>query len=187
MASALVRLLSCSGKRVQVRVFECAPDFFGPLWLALARSQTVDQLNLWMTGRADCSQRLHDATLDADLIITDCVMGLIDGKPSAADLAQHFGFPDAALLPCDALWLPGGYPELHAETIAADAAMRHSVVTHVAVGKPLWAECGDRMALFEWGVLRGHAFHYSTCQTILPALARMRGLRLNRTLRRACL
>ena len=210
-ASALARPLFRSGKRV--RVFECAPDFLGPLWLALTSNQTVDQLNLWMTGRADCAQRLYDAALDANLIITDCVMGLIDGKPSAADLAQHFGFPDAALLPCDALWLSGGYPELHAETIAANAAMRPSVVTHVAVGKPLWAKCGDRMALFEWGVLRGHAFHYSTCQTNLPALARtqsacfeavarrcrrsrrwcrskpavfMRALRLARTLRRAC-
>jgi len=334
VACALARLHARQGRRV--RVFKCGPDFLDPYWLALASGAQVDQLDLWMTGEADCAQRLHDAALQADLIIVEGVMGLFDGQPSAADLAQRFGLPvlavidasamagtfgalawglqhyreglsfagvlanrvaspghavmledglrdpaqwlgalmrnealtlperhlglvmdhelsdamdrldaaadalahtplgkmaaddlqawavsftpadapaqdfpasalqgqtlavardaafcflyaanidclrtmgaelvyfsplrDSALPPCDALWLPGGYPELHAETLASNTAMKSSISRHVQAGKPVWAECGGMMALFEqlttvdgrsypmWGVLPG--------------------------------
>ncbi|MEO5661309.1 MAG: cobyrinate a,c-diamide synthase [Polaromonas sp.] len=345
VACALARLHSRQGR--QVRVFKCGPDFLDPYWLTLASGAPVHQLDLWMTGEADCAQRLHDAALEADLIIVEGVMGLFDGQPSAADLAQRFGLPvlavidasamagtfgalawgmqnyrkglpfagvlanrvaspghavmledslrdpaqwlgalmrsanfvlperhlglvmdqelgdalqrldaaadalaetqlgqmkaedmqawtvtfnaadapaqdfaagalqgqtiavasdaafcflyaanldclqamgarlayfspllDAALPECDALWLPGGYPELHAQTLAANAAMKASIVHHVQVGKPVWAECGGMMALFDqltcvngqsypmWGVLPGSV----TMQTRLAAL-----------------
>ncbi len=358
-------------------MFKCGPDFLDPFWLSLASGAPVHQLDLWMTGPADCAQRLHAAAQEADLIIVEGVMGLFDGEPSAADLAQRFGLPvlavidasamagtfgalawglqhyreglrfagvlanraasaghalmleqglrdpaqwqgalmrsegftlperhlglvmstevgdavarldaaadallgtklgqmglaelqawsvpfrlpdpvgeappallqgttiavardaafcflyaanldclrdlgaqlvffsplaDAGLPPCDALWLPGGYPEIHAETLAANRAMQTSITAHVQAGKPVWAECGGMMALFDqlttadghsypmWGVLpgsvtmhkrlaalgpqqlevaagvlRGHAFHYSTCVTPLPVTAR---------------
>jgi cobyrinic acid a,c-diamide synthase len=70
---------------------------------------------------------------------------------------------------CDALWLPGGYPELHAATLAARAALRDQVAAHVQAGRPLWAECGGMMVLAEqlvdgqgtrhtmWGLLPGTA------------------------------
>jgi cobyrinic acid a,c-diamide synthase len=345
VACALARLHARQGR--QVRVFKCGPDFLDPYWLALASGAPVHQLDLWMTGEADCAQRLHDAALDADLIIVEGVMGLFDGQPSAADLAQRFGlkvvavidasamagtfgalawglqhyrdslafagvlanrvaspghavmledglrepaqwlgalvrnealtlperhlglvmdhelgdalqrldaaadalattrlgrmtaddlqawavdfegsdaltrdFPcaalqgrtiavardaafcflyaanidclqamgaelvyfsplqDSALPPCDALWLPGGYPELHAETLAANRAMKSSIATHVQAGKPVWAECGGMMALFDqitgvdgssrpmWGILPGRV----TMQKRLAAL-----------------
>ncbi|MBC7608312.1 MAG: cobyrinate a,c-diamide synthase [Polaromonas sp.] len=376
VASALARLHARQGRRV--RVFKCGPDFLDPHWLTLASGKPVHQLDLWMTGEADCAQRLHAAALDCDLIIVEGVMGLFDGEPSAADLAQRFGLPvlavidasamagtfgalawglqhyrqglrfagvlanrvaspghadmlreglrepaqwlgalmrsdaftlperhlglvmagelddalerldaaadalaatplgqmniadlqpwltsfelpacavsafpagalrsqtiavardsafcfiyaanldclqamgarlvcfsplaDAALPDCDALWLPGGYPELHAAAIAGNAAMKTSIALHVAAGKPVWAECGGMMALFDdlsnvdgasypmWGVLpgrvtlqkrlaalgpqrlevaggvlRGHAFHYSTCASSLQPVAR---------------
>ena len=75
---------------------------------------------------------------------------------------------DAALPECDAVWLPGGYPELHTERIAANTGMKASLMAHVLQRKPLWAECGGMMALFEsitltdgtqhpvWGLLPGH-------------------------------
>jgi len=56
---------------------------------------------------------------------------------------------DAALPECDAVWLPGGYPELHAAQIAANAGMREALQSHVRAGKPLVAECGGMMACFE--------------------------------------
>ena len=334
VACALARLHARQGRKV--RVFKCGPDFLDPYWLALASGAPVHQLDLWMTGEADCAQRLHAAALDADLIIVEGVMGLFDGQPSAADLAQRFdlkviavidasamagtfgalawglqhyreglnfsgvlanrvaspghavmledglrdpaqwlgalmrnealtlperhlglvmdhelgdamarldvaadalaatrlgrmaidelqawavdfeagdawadGVPASALQgrtiaiardaafcflyaanidclrvmgaelvyfsplhgsalpPCDALWLPGGYPELHAETLAANLDMKVSISRHVQAGKPVWAECGGMMALFDqltaidggshpmWGVLPG--------------------------------
>lgn len=376
VASALARLHTRQGQRV--RVFKCGPDFLDPHWLTLASNAPVHQLDLWMTGERDCARRLHEAAQNADLIIVEGVMGLFDGEPSAADLAQRFGLPvlavidasamagtfgalawglqnyrdglafagvlanrvasaghaemleaslrdagqwrgalmrsnaftlperhlglvvaselsdaierldsaadalsetplgkmniddlqawsttfkapdlshaapcvvalkgrtiavardaafcfiyaanidclqamgaqivyfsplhDAALPTCDALWLPGGYPELHAEKIMTNISMKGSVAAHVSAGKPVWAECGGMMAMFEtlttsagesypmWGVLagsvtlkkrlaalgpqqlevggnvlRGHAFHYSTCSTSLQATAR---------------
>jgi cobyrinic acid a,c-diamide synthase len=378
VASALARLHARQGRKV--RAFKCGPDFLDPYWLALASGTPVHQLDLWMTGEADCAQRLHDAAQDADLVIVEGVMGLFDGEPSAADLSQRFGLPvlavidagamagtfgalawglqhyreglrfagvlanrvaseghsamleaglrepaqwlgalmrsdsltlperhlglvmaselddavprldaaadalagtplgqmsladlqawavdfeapptgaepfpagalqgrtiavardaafcflyaanlecleamgaqlvyfsplaDGGLPDCDALWLPGGYPELHAAALAANTGMKAAIAAHVQAGKPVWAECGGMMALFEqlttadgttypiWGVLsgsvalqkrlaalgpqqleladgilRGHAFHYSTCSTALQPAARTR-------------
>ena len=55
----------------------------------------------------------------------------------------------AALPECDAVWLPGGYPELHGPAIAANRGMRESLSAHIAAGKPLLAECGGMMACFD--------------------------------------
>ena len=364
VTSALARLHTRQGKRV--RVFKCGPDFLDPYWHSLASGAPVYQLDLWMTGDDDCRARLFAAAQEADLILVEGVMGLFDGEPSAADLAQRFGLPvlavvdasamagtfgalafglqhyraympwagvlanrvasarhadmlqfslqdpaawmgalmrnanmvlperhlgltiasevpdalarldaaadalantplgrmslddlqrwavnfaspevavllapgvqsaersapcpppalrapplptqnalppalpnligktvaiardaafcfiytanleclsalgaklvffsplaDKALPVCDAVWIPGGYPELHAETIAANTALRASLAQHIAAGKPLWAECGGMMALFDtlvtadgqrhvqWGLLPG--------------------------------
>ena len=72
-----------------------------------------------------------------------------------------------ALPACDALWLPGGYPELHAATLAGQRALRAQLQAHVAAGRPIWAECGGMMVLFDtlvdadgrahalWGLLPG--------------------------------
>ena len=358
VACALARLHARQGR--QVRVFKCGPDFLDPYWLSLASGAQVDQLDLWMTGEADCAQRLHEAALQADLIIVEGVMGLFDGQPSAADLAQRFGlsvlavidasamagtfgalawglqhyreglsfagvlanrvasaghavmlqdglrdpaqwlgalmrnealtlperhlglvmdheigdamarldaaadalantplgqmtagdlqawavnfaaadapaqdFPagalqgqtiavardaafcflyaanldclqamgarlvyfspllNEALPPCDALWLPGGYPELHAATLATNTAMKASITAHVQSGKPVWAECGGMMALFDqlinvdgrshpmWGVLPGRV----TMQKRLAALGPQQLEVAGRTLR----
>lgn len=370
VTSALARLHTRQGRRV--RVFKCGPDFLDPCWHALASGAPVYQMDLWMTGEADCRARLHAAALEADLIIVEGVMGLFDGEPSAADLAQRFGLPvlavvdasgmvgtfgalafglqhyrphmpwagvlanrvanarhagmlqasvaedqwlgavlrnaalalpkrhlgltvatevvdgmerldaaadalattplgqmsledlqrwavefaapehgqgageaersapcpptalrspplpaqnalppqrptlhgktvavardaafcfiyaanldtlralgaelvffsplaDVALPACDALWIPGGYPELHAETIAANTDFKNSLAAHIAAGKPVWAECGGMMALFDtlvtldgerhaqWGVLPGEV----TMQKLLAGL-----------------
>ncbi|MFN4148767.1 MAG: cobyrinate a,c-diamide synthase [Rhodocyclaceae bacterium] len=56
---------------------------------------------------------------------------------------------DRALPDCDAVWLPGGYPELHTERIAANASMRQALQAHLAAGKPMLAECGGMMSCFE--------------------------------------
>ncbi len=312
VAAALARLHTRQGRRV--RAFKCGPDFLDPLWLALATGAPVHSLDLWMTGEADCRERLRAAAADCDLLIVEGVMGLFDGTPSAADLAVRFGLPvlavidahamagtfgalayglqnfrpglpwagvlanrvgserhagmlkdalrepsqwlgalprdagftlperhlglvvadelgdamarldavadvlagtplgqmDIAQLPqvrfdaappvapmqplltgrtiaiardaafsfiypanldvltalgarlsffsplagdalpaCDAVWLPGGYPELHAEALSRCEPMRAALAAHVAAGKPVWAECGGMMALFE--------------------------------------
>ncbi|MFG1359692.1 cobyrinate a,c-diamide synthase [Xanthobacter pseudotagetidis] len=47
---------------------------------------------------------------------------------------------------CDALWLPGGYPELHAARLAAAARFRDGV-RGFAQTRPVHGECGGYMAL----------------------------------------
>jgi cobyrinic acid a,c-diamide synthase len=96
VTSALARLHARQGRRV--RVFKCGPDFLDPYWHQLASGAPVYQLDLWMTGEADCRQRLGQAAHEADLILVEGVMGLFDGEPSAADLAQSFGLPVMAVL-----------------------------------------------------------------------------------------
>jgi cobyrinic acid a,c-diamide synthase len=374
VTAALARLHRNQGRKV--RVFKCGPDFLDPHWLQLASGAPVHSLDLWMTGEADCAARLHAAAGEADLLLVEGVMGLFDGEPCAADLAQRFDLPvlavidasamagtfgalayglqhyrtglrwagvlanrvagarhaqmlrdglrepqqwlgalphepalalperqlglvaagelndamqrldaaadllaetplgcmgardlqrwsgafappppraaaepllrrrtiavarDAAfsfiypanldclqalgarlvffsplagdaLPPCDAVWLPGGYPELHAQQLSQQSALREALAGHVAAGKALCAECGGMMALFEhlvtadgsrhpmWallpgsvtmqarlaalgplqlalpgGTLRGHTFHYSSCETPLRPAGR---------------
>ena len=89
ITSALARLYTRQG--LKVRVFKCGPDFLDPYWHTLASGAPVHQLDLWMTGEADCRARLHAAAREADLILVEGVMGLFDGEPSAADLAQRLG------------------------------------------------------------------------------------------------
>ncbi len=329
-----------------MRVFKCGPDFLDPYWHQLASGAPVYQLDLWMTGDADCRQRLSQAAEVADLILVEGVMGLFDGDPSAADLAQRFGLPvmavmdsgsmagtfgalayglqtfrpglrwagalanrvaterhaamlqrslrsdspwlgavmrnaamtlperhlgltvasevadaqarldaaadaladtplgqmslqdlqqwsvefeaasatrtrpslkgttiavardtafcfiytanldclqalgaelvffsplaDATLPPCDAVWIPGGYPELHASTLAANAGLRQSLAAHVQAGKPVWAECGGMMVLFDtitttdgaqhtlWGLLPGDVTMHKRLSALGP-------------------
>ncbi|MDT8991776.1 cobyrinate a,c-diamide synthase [Curvibacter sp. APW13] len=374
ITSALARLHTRLGRKV--RVFKCGPDFLDPYWHQLASGAPVYQMDLWMTGEADCRARLHAAAQEADLIIVEGVMGLFDGEPSAADLAQRFGLPvlavvdassmagtfgalafglqhyrpdmpwagvlanrvaserhaamlarsvrdpahylgavmrdagmtlperhlgltvasevgdamarldaaadalastplgrmtlddlqrwavdfaapevsaegwgaglfaqvkeepatragdteqrarspsrfiglqgktiavardaafcflyaanldtlralgaelvffsplaDAALPACDAVWIPGGYPELHAQSLATNTGLRDSLAAHVAAGKPVWAECGGMMALFDtltlvdgervpmWGLLSGEVTMHKRLAALGP-------------------
>jgi cobyrinic acid a,c-diamide synthase len=45
------------------------------------------------------------------------------------------------------LYLGGGYPELHGERLAANAAMRHAVRSFAEAGGVVYAECGGMMYL----------------------------------------
>ncbi|WP_127090424.1 cobyrinate a,c-diamide synthase [Aquabacter cavernae] len=47
---------------------------------------------------------------------------------------------------CDACWLPGGYPELHAGTLAAAGRFK-TQLAHFAQTRPVHGECGGYMAL----------------------------------------
>ncbi len=49
----------------------------------------------------------------------------------------------------DALYLPGGYPELHLDALAAGARSRESIRAHHAAGRPLLAECGGMLSLLQ--------------------------------------
>ena len=73
----------------------------------------------------------------------DCLVAL------GANLTYFSALKDEALPECDAVWLPGGYPELHAEKLASNRRLWASLAAHVDAGKPLLAECGGMMSLFD--------------------------------------
>ncbi len=66
-----------------------------------------------------------------------------------AELAFFSPLADPELPPADALYLPGGYPELHLERLAANQALLAAVRAHHAADKPLLAECGGMLYLLE--------------------------------------
>lgn len=96
VVAALARLLTRRGARV--RVFKCGPDYLDPFWHELASGHPVHNLDLWMTGEADIGIRLHQAALEADVVLVEGVMGLHDGEPSSADLARRLGLPVLAVV-----------------------------------------------------------------------------------------
>lgn len=77
----------------KVTVFKVGPDFIDPMILQKASGELVYQLDLWLVGEQGCRQLLHRAALESDLILIEGVMGLFDGTPSSADLAQYFDIP----------------------------------------------------------------------------------------------
>ena len=102
----------------------------------------------------------------------DCLQAL------GAQLQFFSPLADQPVPDCDAVWLPGGYPELHAQHLGQCQQTRTSLAAHVARGAAVWAECGGMMALFDtivttdgsrhamWGLLPGTV----TMQTRLAAL-----------------
>ncbi|MBI0328753.1 cobyrinate a,c-diamide synthase [Burkholderia plantarii] len=56
---------------------------------------------------------------------------------------------DEPLPDCDALYLPGGYPELHAARLAASTRSAAGITAHVAAGRTVLAECGGLLYLCE--------------------------------------
>ncbi len=66
-----------------------------------------------------------------------------------AELHYFSPLEDSELPPADALWLPGGYPELHGAALAKNTAMADSIRAFHHAGKPILAECGGLMACAE--------------------------------------
>jgi cobyrinic acid a,c-diamide synthase len=101
VTAALARLHAGLGRKV--RVFKTGPDFLDPMILERASGQPAYQLDLWMGGEDHCRGLLYDAAGDADLILIEGVMGLFDGTPSSADLAQLFGVPILAVIDAESM------------------------------------------------------------------------------------
>lgn len=96
ITAALAKFHKNQGRKV--RVFKTGPDYLDPMILAAASGAPVEQLDLWMAGSDYCKHQLFLAAQEADLIIVEGAMGLFDGEPSSADLAQLFGIPIALVI-----------------------------------------------------------------------------------------
>jgi cobyrinic acid a,c-diamide synthase len=68
-------------------------------------------------------------------------------KAMGAGLVYFSPLANDALPECDALWVPGGYPELHLEALTHSDRTRKSIISHQKSAKPILAECGGMMYL----------------------------------------
>jgi cobyrinic acid a,c-diamide synthase len=99
-----------------------------------------------------------------------------------AELRFFSPLRDVALPDADALYLPGGYPELHLAALQQNRTMRDAIRAHHAAGRPILAECGGMLYLLDsltdangeradmLGLVPGHA----VMQKKLAALALQR-------------
>ena len=67
-----------------------------------------------------------------------------------ADLIFFSPIHDSELPEADGLIVGGGYPELHAQSLAENTWMKEQIRTRVAEGMPVLAECGGFMYLQEY-------------------------------------
>lgn len=86
-----------------------------------------------------------------------------------AELVFFSPLDDDTLPQADALYLPGGYPELHLDRLASNESMKTGLRAFHAAGRPIVAECGGMLYLLESltdtqgrhaamaGLLPGHA------------------------------
>ena len=96
ICAALARLFRRRGLRVAL--FKAGPDYLDPQVLGLAAGGAALQLDPWMAGEPYCRRMLHEAARESDLILVEGAMGIYDGQPSSADLAQLFGLPLALVV-----------------------------------------------------------------------------------------
>lgn len=136
VTAALARAYRRQGLRV--RVFKCGPDFLDPMILARASGAPVYALDLWMIGEAESRRLLWQAAAEADLILVEGVMGLFDGKPSAADLARCFGLPVLAVI--DASGMAQTFAALAHGLATFQAGLAMSGVLANRVGGPRHAQ-----------------------------------------------
>ena len=101
VTAALARYHRNQGRKVTV--FKVGPDFIDPMILKKASGELVYQLDLWLVGEQGCQELLYRAAAESDLILIEGVMGLFDGTPSSADLAQYFNIPVLGVIDAKAM------------------------------------------------------------------------------------
>ncbi|MGO3344699.1 MAG: cobyrinate a,c-diamide synthase [Marinomonas sp.] len=92
-----------------------------------------------------------------------------------ANLVFFSPLTDVALPDADAIWLPGGYPELHAQVLSENIAMRESLKAFFATGKAILAECGGMLYSLE--TLTDLEENCYPMLGVLPGQGAMRGKR----------
>jgi cobyrinic acid a,c-diamide synthase len=94
-------------------------------------------------------------------------------RAMGAELTFFSPLADSTLPDADALWLPGGYPELHGCKLAGNHSMLEAIRTHHSDGKPMLAECGGLMACVE--ELMDHDGQTHKLLGLMPGRASMAG------------
>jgi cobyrinic acid a,c-diamide synthase len=97
-------------------------------------------------------------------------------RRAGAELVFWSPLDDAELPDVDALYLGGGYPEVHAGRLAANVPMREAVKAFALAGHPVYAECGGLLYLTD--ALEDEAGILQPMVGLLPTVGRMAPKRL---------
>jgi cobyrinic acid a,c-diamide synthase len=101
----------------------------------------------------------------------DCLRAL------GAELLFFSPLADQSLPEVDSIYLPGGYPELHLQTLAKNKAMKQALCEHHMASKPIYAECGGFLYLLS--SLADKDGHAAEMAGLLPGSARMQSKLVN--------
>ncbi|GFE60193.1 cobyrinate a,c-diamide synthase [Geobacter sp. AOG2] len=94
-------------------------------------------------------------------------------REAGAEVVPFSPLADVHLPPgIHGIYLPGGYPELYAERLAANSAMKAAVRDAVEAGMPVYAECGGFIYLTR-GMESGEGRQEADFVGIFPVRARM--------------
>lgn len=99
------------------------------------KSQKIDDVEVCLTGLKIGIAR--DAVFS---FIYQANLRLL--KAMGATVSYFSPINDVSVPDVDALWLPGGYPELHAQALSDNTAMLASLRNFHRQNKPILAECG---------------------------------------------
>ena len=130
----------------------------------------IDAAQTWMPGTSpgmtDADAALiappgQRIALASDAAFTFMYAHLLDGwRRAGAEIVSFSPLADAAPPDdCDACWLPGGYPELHAGALAAAQNFRTGLARFAAT-RPVHGECGGYMVLGE-GLVDADGAHHA--------------------------
>ncbi len=143
---------------LKVHCFKTGPDFIDPTILAQASGHAVYNLDSWIMGTEHCRNLLYAAATQADLILVEGVMGLFDGNPSSADLAELFGLPILPVIDASSMaqtfaavlhGLATFRPSLRVAGAVANrvASPRHAELLHTGLAEGLPLACLPRNRL----------------------------------------
>ncbi|WP_415890631.1 cobyrinate a,c-diamide synthase [Neptuniibacter sp. SY11_33] len=111
-------------------------------------------------------KRIAIAKDEAFSFIYDANLRLLEQM--GAELKFFSPLHDTELPEADSLWLPGGYPELHAQELSDNQTMQAQIREFHSAGKPILAECGGFLYCLEdltdledncrpmAGIMKGH-------------------------------
>ena len=68
-------------------------------------------------------------------------------RDAGAEIVRFSPLADQAIPDADAVYIGGGYPEIHAEALSRNSSMLRSINAWAHAGKPMYAECGGLMYL----------------------------------------
>lgn len=120
-----------------------------PEWATLKAEQTIAE-QPQDSDNGNSIKRLQGLTIAVahDAAFNFLYHGNIDFLTREGASIQYFSpLTDSQLPHCDALYLPGGYPECYLETLTNNTTMMSSVRDFIDSNKPCVAECGGMLYL----------------------------------------